>query len=79
MPTVPRRVATAAQFILDQMVPPIVRDSSWYMSFKDDVFTYTDEEFANLHRSVETGSSLHGDSDLNQRCIDEIMESLIEG
>ena len=93
--TVPRRVATAAQFVLDQLVPPIVRDSSWfmrlpmrlvlgrhtsrYMSFKDDVFTYTDEEFANLYRSVDTGSSLHGDTDLNQRCIDEILGNLIEG
>lgn len=95
MPSVSRRFATTAQFVLDQLVPPLIRDSAWfmrlpmrlvlgrhvdrYMSFKDDVFAYDDEEFADLYRSVETGSSLHGETDLNQPCIDEILESLVPG
>jgi ubiquinone/menaquinone biosynthesis C-methylase UbiE len=86
---VPRSFSVKVQYILDQFVPPIIRDSRWFMyipmrfilkdatqdfmTFKDWVFTRSDEEYSALYERTGHVQELQGDTDLNQACLDEIL------
>ena len=90
---VSRRLALAGQFVLDELLPPILRDSRWFMyapmrlilgrhartyaGFKDRVFSASDTEFAAVYRDVSSVPALQGDTDLNQRCIDQLMTDVV--
>ncbi|MFL6145104.1 MAG: methyltransferase domain-containing protein [Labedaea sp.] len=83
-----RRFAIAVQYVLDQWVPPVVRDSRWFMhlpmrfvlrggardfmTFKDWVFTSSDEEFGELYERT-AGAHLQRETDLNAACTEEIL------
>ncbi|MDO8389231.1 MAG: class I SAM-dependent methyltransferase [Actinomycetota bacterium] len=92
---VSRRFSLAVQYILDEWVPPVVRDSRWFMglpmrfvmrdatndfmTFKDSVFGMDDESFSALYERTAHVQQLQGETDLNQRCTDEILRSLAPG
>jgi len=82
----------AVQFILDELIPPIVRDSKWFMylpmklvlkdtthdfmSFKNSVFSIDTKEFGNLYERTAHVGALQGDTDLNAACVEEILGSV---
>ena len=92
---VSRRFSLAVQYILDELVPPVVRDSRWFMrlpmrfvvkdatddfmTFKDSVFGMDTESFSALYERTAHVQQLQGETDLNQRCTDEILRSLADG
>lgn len=75
---------------MDQLVPPIVRDSKWFMylpmkavlkhnahdfmTFKDWVFKSTDEEFGALYERTGLPEELQGDTDVNDACMAELLK-----
>lgn len=85
-----RTTALLVHFLLDECLPPIVRDAGWFMwmpfrllfgrqaatfaSFKDRAHLLTDEEF---RRVYEQTAAVHLDrpTDLNEACIAEILRS----
>jgi hypothetical protein len=76
---------------LDNFLPPILHDARWFMSlpmkilfkdkaktisdFKKRVYGYTTEEFAGVYEEV-SDSNLQGETDLNQECVEAILQSL---
>jgi ubiquinone/menaquinone biosynthesis C-methylase UbiE len=90
---VSRRSSLWVQYILDQWVPPAIRDSRWFMappmrlvlrgssrefmSFKNSVFDLSDDEFSDLYRRAGSVALLQGETDLNQPCVDAILASLV--
>lgn len=91
---VSRGVAIAVQYVLDEVIPPRLRDSKLlmyplmrlilkaqareFMSFKDYFFRASPQQIADLYARVEEVGSLQGESDLNKRSVQRIME-LISG
>lgn len=71
---------------MDQLIPPLLRDSRWfmgflvklfagkkseiYMNFKEKAFWMSDEEYARCY--IETQSVVDRETDLNKECIDAI-------
>lgn len=90
--TVPRSFSVAVQYILDELVPPIIRDSKWFMylpmrfvlkdtaqdfmSFKNDVFGYTPKQFGDLYGRTAHVQELQGETDLNHACTEEILNTI---
>ena len=88
-----RNTALKINYVLDQLLPPIVRDNRFLMSFpmralfgndtnrintfKDSAFGMTEAEFSAFYRSTGAHWELQGETDLNQRCIDAIVESVV--
>jgi ubiquinone/menaquinone biosynthesis C-methylase UbiE len=88
-----RDTSIRIQYVLDHWLPPVVRDAKWFMrpaltfvfkdktrdfmDFKDHAFTMTDEEFADVYRRTASVSELQGETDLNDRCTDEILRNLV--
>jgi len=93
--TVSRRTSLRVQWILDQLVPPVVRDSRWFMylpmrlvlhehvhdfmAFKERAFVMTEHEFSDLYRKVSSVSELQGETDLNEACTREILATVNNG
>jgi ubiquinone/menaquinone biosynthesis C-methylase UbiE len=89
-----RNVAVAVQYLLDEWVPPRLRDSRWFMAlpmklvlrsstpdfleFKDWIFTASPEEFTALYERTAAVNSLQGETDCNNACIDAIL-ALVKG
>jgi ubiquinone/menaquinone biosynthesis C-methylase UbiE len=89
---VPRELSLVVQYILDQWVPPRIRDSKWFMyllmrlvlkdatrdfmTFKDSVFESSDEEFRLLYRRTGHVQELQGETDLNRRCASALREMI---
>ncbi len=87
---VSRKFSIAVQFVLDELVPPIIRDSKWFMSipmkivlkdasedfmeFKNWVFFSTEKEFSSLYEKTLHVQELQGETDLNQACTEAILE-----
>jgi ubiquinone/menaquinone biosynthesis C-methylase UbiE len=81
------------QYVLDQWLPPVLRDARWlmypamrfvfkdkardFMDFKQRAFTMTDAEFAGVYRRTADVSELQGETDLNDRCTEEILRNLV--
>jgi len=80
-------------FVLDQLMPPILRDQKWIMhpllkltlkdkaqdfiSFKDQSYGISDKDFAGYYQ--RTYGILDRETDLNQGCIDTILQEHISG
>lgn len=78
--------------VLDQLLPPVLRDSWWFMripmrlvlgrharafsNFKDRAFSMSAVEFGQVYSDVEEVSSLQGETDLNTRCEEAIFASV---
>ena len=89
---VSRDFSVAVQFVLDELVPPIVRDSPWFMSwamrlvlrdsardfmsFKDHVFSWSRNEFGDLYVRTAAVGKLQGETDLNRACTEEILRTV---
>lgn len=89
---VSRSFSVKVQFVLDQLVPPIVRDSKWFMylpmklvlkdasgdfmDFKNWVFKRSDKEFGALYERTGHVQELQGETDLNDECLREILRLL---
>lgn len=92
---IPRSFSLAVQHVLDQWVPPAVRDAKWligglmrivigrkvryYLDFKDRAFALSDPEFAEVYCRVNDASPLQGETDLNGRCTKKILGNLRGG
>jgi ubiquinone/menaquinone biosynthesis C-methylase UbiE len=86
---VSRKFSIRALYILDQLIPPILRDSKWFMylpmrlvlkdtvkdfaTFKDWIFTCTGKEFGELYARTEHVQELQGETDLNDECLQQIV------
>lgn len=86
-----RSVTIKIAFVLDELIPPFLRDSKWFMwipfrilfgdraedffNFKDHVF---DMSFAEIKRTYERLESMHiqRQTDLNDACTKEILDNL---
>ncbi len=91
---VSRKFSIAVQYVLDQLVPPIIRDSKWFMylpmkfvlkdgahdfmDFKNWVFKKSDKEFGELYERTAHVQELQGETDLNDACLKEILR-LVKG
>ena len=89
---VSRKFSIGVQFILDELVPPIIRDSRWFMylpmrlvlkdtvgdfmSFKDWVFQKSDKEFGRLYERTLHVQELQGETDLNEECLEAILKTV---
>ncbi len=89
---VSREFSLAVQYVLDQWLPPRLRDSRWLMwlpmkllfrghattimDFKKRAFAMSQEEFAEVYRSTADVGELQGETDLNPRCTEAILTSL---
>ena len=92
---VSRNTSLAIQYGLDQLVPPRLRDSRWFMylpmklvfgqytrdfmEFKDRAFVMSPEEFSGVYRKVASVTELQGETDLNEACTHEILTTIREG
>ena len=86
---VPRNFSLGVQYILDEWIPPVIRDSRLFMylpmrllmkdatndflNFKNWVFKKSSKDFGALYERTLHVQELQGETDLNQRCIDEIL------
>ncbi|MFK7730891.1 MAG: class I SAM-dependent methyltransferase [Pseudomonadales bacterium] len=86
-----RRVTTKIAFILDELIPPLVRDARWFMwfpfrvlfgkksepffAFKDKAFEMSFEEFKGTYQDTES-VHIQRETDLNEACIARILDSL---
>jgi ubiquinone/menaquinone biosynthesis C-methylase UbiE len=89
---VPRNLSIGVQFVLDELVPPIIRDSKWFMylpmkfvlkdtaydfmTFKNWVFQKTDKEFGQLYERTLHAQEIQGETDLNEQCLHEILKAV---
>lgn len=89
---VSRKFSVTVQYILDELVPPILRDSKWFMylpmrfvlkdsaedfmNFKEEVFSFTPKQFGALYDRTGHVQELQGETDLNQACTDEILKTI---
>ena len=80
--------------MLDELIPPIVRDSRWFMwipfrilfgdksaeffDFKDRVFDMSFDEFKGTYESLES-AHIQRDTDLNEVCTEEILNNISGG
>jgi ubiquinone/menaquinone biosynthesis C-methylase UbiE len=83
-----RDTALFFHYILDNLVPPIIRDCRWimaiplwamfrhrykvYLDFKETAFSLTEEEFRGFYRMV-SDTAIDRETDLNKASIDKIM------
>ena len=88
-----RNTALKINYVLDELLPPIVRDNRFLMSipmralfgkdtnqintFKDSAFGMTEDEFTDFYRRTAVHWELQGETDLNQRCVDAIVGSVV--
>ncbi len=84
-----RSAALKVYYVIDHMLPPIIRDSRWlmkfplwlvfgrhyrtYMNFKDNVTHMTEKEFRDIYVKV-SDTAITRRTDLNQPSIDKILE-----
>jgi ubiquinone/menaquinone biosynthesis C-methylase UbiE len=87
-----RQTALKIHFILDQLLPPILRDARWFMSipmrllykdrahvfltFKEKAWSMTEEEFAQAYRDVEP-VLMERDTDLTEEAIGAVLSEIV--
>ncbi len=87
-----RSITNAIRFVMDEMVPPLIRDSKIFMypfylfayrgknikqvmQFKSLVYNFTEEEYANFYKGLNT-ISRNRPTDLNKACVDFILQHI---
>ena len=89
---VSRKFSVAMQYILDELLPPIIRDSKWFMYlpmklvlkdsvndfmfFKNNVFSFDKRRFGDLYKRTGHVQELQGETDLNKECTEAILNSI---
>lgn len=87
-----RDLALKVHFILDQLIPPIIRDSKWFMyilfrllykekmrtffTFKKDAMSMNIKTFSQTYQEIEP-VLMERETDLNKECIDEIIKNIV--
>lgn len=88
-----REYTNFVRFILDEMIPPLIRDSKLFMkplymlaygrrdvealmNFKESAYSMTPEQYADFYKSLENSVSRRRTTDLNEKCILKIIESI---
>lgn len=77
--------------IFDNLIPPILRDQRWcmylffkivcgknanaYLDFKDNYFSYSENDIKELYKN-STGIHSSRETDLNARCVDNILKNV---
>ncbi len=90
--SIPRGVANAIRFMIDELVPPLIRDSKWFMwipfkllfgkqsnyffDFKKKLHLMSDEEIAEVYRATQHVHFSRA-TDLNEKCIDKIKADVV--
>jgi len=90
---VKRDRAVMVNQVLDNWLPPVLRDQRWFIAplawllfrgkakvfleFKERAFQMSPQEFADVYRSIAEVASMQGDTDLNERCVEAILSSVI--
>lgn len=85
-----RSITLVIHFVLDELLPPIIRDNrffmslllrlglgksfGWFRDFKDLAPTMTDEDFRNYYQETEA-AHIERETDLNNACIKAILAS----
>lgn len=86
-----RTITTKIAFVLDQLIPPLLRDARWFMwlpfkillgdksehffAFKDRAFDMNFEEFKGTYEETES-AHIKRETDLNPACTAEILRNL---
>ncbi|MFT5335941.1 MAG: ubiquinone/menaquinone biosynthesis C-methylase UbiE [Halioglobus sp.] len=89
-----RNVTTKIAFVLDELIPPILRDARWFMwipfrilfgdkseaffRFKDRAFDMSFEEFKGTYEALES-VHIQRETDLNEACTRQILENISGG
>jgi len=89
-----RNVTNKIAYVLDNIIPPVLRDSRWFMwipfkllfgdkaadffEFKDRAFEMSFDEFRETYRSLES-VHIQRDTDLNDACTSAILENVGDG
>jgi SAM-dependent methyltransferase len=86
-----RRTVNAVRYVLEDLLPPAVRDSplflpvmylAWgrdaprFINFRDRLRTMSEEEYAGFYAKI---IPIHGDCDLNRGCVDRILAEVDGG
>lgn len=88
-----RERALRVRNVLDDWLPPVLRDSKWLMypllyllfgarfryfaDFKRRGFALSPQEFARVYEATSDLQKVQGATDLNEACIDAILESVV--
>lgn len=88
---IPRSRALKIRNLLDNWLPPVLRDAAWFMApllrlalgrewrefagFKPRGFAMTEDEFSDVYRATASASEIQGETDLNDECVDAILAS----
>jgi len=86
-----RSTALKIHFFYDQILPPIIRDSKWFMSiplklmykkdstlikeFKNNAMKLDDSKFSETYRHVQP--LVTRETDLNENCVDAILSNIV--
>lgn len=86
-----RKITTKIAFVLDELVPPILRDSKWFMwlpfrilfgnklehffAFKNGAFELSSEEFKQAYKDTAS-AHIDRETDLNAACSAEILQNI---
>jgi ubiquinone/menaquinone biosynthesis C-methylase UbiE len=89
---VSRNFSLAVQYLLDEWLPPVLRDAKWFMylpmrlvvreharefmTFKSQAFRLSEAEFSGVYERTASVNELQGETDLNAACTEEILASL---
>jgi ubiquinone/menaquinone biosynthesis C-methylase UbiE len=87
-----RNLSVFVQYIFDELIPPRLRDSKWFMApamifvlkdgakdfmtFKDWFYTADSKQIGALYEKTSHLQEIQGETDLNQRCVDEILKTI---
>lgn len=85
-----RDITIKIKFVLDELLPPIIRDSDWFMelplklilgnksnvfkTFKDNAPFMTQKQFSDVYEEINAIEAR--DTDLNNACIEEILKNI---
>lgn len=89
-----RSLTTKIAFVLDELIPPVLRDSKWFMwipfrilfgnkseaffNFKDRAYGMSFEEFKGTYEALES-VHIQRETDLNDACTNEILRNIDSG
>lgn len=78
--------------IFEAIIPPIIRDQKWFMylplalltkkqrkiyfEFKYRAYDYSDYEFTNIYKEINSNLKFNRETDLNKQCVSKILEEV---
>jgi 2-polyprenyl-3-methyl-5-hydroxy-6-metoxy-1,4-benzoquinol methylase len=87
-----RRLNNWIRYVLEQLVPPAIRDSEWFMRvpmrvvfgrdyqqfmrFKRDAVTMTPHELQQVYEKIEVSPLMVRPTDLNEPCVERILKDI---